>query len=95
MPRKPFKPLKQDYSFRRDSEWDKVKSENTGKCNTFAGSRRERYEDPELQAREDAARAELAEKEKQVVILCPKSTYQLCTSAALLKDIGKKTSQLD
>lgn len=93
--RKKFTTLKPDYSFRRDSSWDKIPSANTGKCSTTITSKRTVYEDSELQAREDQALEAIAEKEKRVVILCPKSTYQLCTSDALLKDIGKKTSQLE
>lgn len=48
----------------------------------------------EMLERELAALEEIERKKKRVAILCPKSTYQYITDEALLRDIGKKTSQL-
>jgi len=48
----------------------------------------------EMLERERAAQEEIERKKTRVAILCPKSTYQYITDEALLRDIGKKTSQL-
>ncbi len=48
----------------------------------------------EMLERELLALEEIERKKKRVAIICPKSSYQYITDESLLRDLGKKTSQL-